>query len=340
MRAIICAEPLELHMETWPQPVAGDGEVLVRIRRVGLCGTDHHIYDGSQPFLSYPRVMGHELGGEVVTVPPGSRWRAGATVAINPYLACGACVACRADKPNCCVHISVLGVHVDGGMRDLIAVPETAVVDAAGLTLDQAAMVEFLAIGAHAVMRARIAAGSRVLIVGAGPIGIAAAMFARLDGAAVTLIDTRMPRLDYARDRLGFTDVALVREDVADRLAQTTDGDMFDAVFDATGNIDAMRGGLAYVAHGGTYVLISVVKDDLIFADPEFHKRETTLLASRNAVSGDFDRVIAAIRSGAVSTDLLHTHSVDAGELPVRLPELIAVADEVLKAIVRFDQEG
>lgn len=336
MRSIICAEPHSLQFAERPAPVRAKGEVLIRIRRVGLCGTDYHIYSGDQPFLSYPRVMGHELAGEVIEAEAGSPFRAGQRVTINPYLACGECVACRRRKPNCCSRIAVLGVHTDGGMQDMISVPERAVIDAAGLTLDQAAMVEFLAIGAHAVSRARLAADDRVLVAGAGPIGIAAALFARCDGVKVTIIDKRESRLAYARDRLGFDTVVTVDDDTAQTLSGLTSGEYFDTVFDATGNIHAMRAGLNYVAHGGTYVLVSVVPQDLVFPDPEFHKRETTLLASRNALSADFDRVIAAIRDGTIPTEALHTHSLDAETVPTRLPELAAQADQVLKAIVAF----
>jgi 2-desacetyl-2-hydroxyethyl bacteriochlorophyllide A dehydrogenase len=336
VKAVICNKPFDLAVIARPEPTAGPGEALVRIRRVGLCGTDYHIYAGNQPYLEYPRVMGHELAGEIALAPDGSAFTVGQAVTINPYLACGTCIACRKGKPNCCVRVRVLGVHIDGGMCDVIAVPERALVDATGLTLDQAAMVEFLAIGAHAVARARLLPKARVLVVGAGPIGVAAALFARLDGALVTMIDTRQSRLDYARDRLDLRDTALVTPDTTSTLSDRTGGEMFDCVFDATGNIHAMRGGLAYVAHGGTYVLISVVKEDLVFADPEFHKRETTLLASRNALSTDFDRVIAAIKQGLIPTDALQTHACDAADLPTRIPELIAGADRVLKAIARF----
>jgi 2-desacetyl-2-hydroxyethyl bacteriochlorophyllide A dehydrogenase len=332
----MCRKPFALELVDRPAPDAAPGEVLVRMRRVGLCGTDYHIFAGNQPFLSYPRVMGHELAGEIAAVPDGSALRIGQRVTINPYLACGTCIACRKGKPNCCTRIAVLGVHVDGGMQELIAVPEHAVIAADDLSLEQAAMVEFLAIGAHAVARAALVPGDRILVAGAGPIGIAVALFARLDGAQVTIIDTRASRLDHARTRLGFDDVVTVDEAIGDTLSARTGGDFFDCVFDATGNIHAMRAGLGYVANGGRYVLVSVVPDDLIFADPEFHRRETTLIASRNALSSDFNRVLAAIRSGDIPTDALHTHSVDADDLPGRMPQLIAEADHVLKAIVTF----
>lgn len=336
MKAIMCPEPFSLAVIDRPEPRPLPGEALVRIRRVGLCGTDYHIYAGRHPFLSYPRVMGHELGGTVEAVPEGSRFHVGQTVAINPYLACGTCIACRNGKPNACTEIRVLGVHTDGGMCEWLAVPDSALIDATCLTIEQAAMVEFLAIGAHAVARGSPSAGQRVLVVGAGPIGIGTALIARMDGAAVTLVDTRAARLEHARRALGFADIRLAGPDLADALREATGGEMFERVFDATGSLAAMAASLGYVAHGGTLVLVGVAPGDLVFADPEFHKRETTLMASRNALAADFARVIAAIRSGTIPTDALHTHSVAADDLPWRMPQLIEEADHVLKAIVTF----
>lgn len=336
IRAIICNQPFELASVSRPGPVRKDGEVLIRVRRVGLCGTDYHIYAGKHPFLDYPRIIGHELAGEVVAADSGSSFRPGQLVTINPYLACGECRACRRSKPNCCVRLQVLGVHTDGGMCDELSVPASAVIDASGLTPDQAAMVEFLSIGAHAVGRAALGDADRVLVVGAGPIGIAVAWFARLQGAAVTLMDVSLERVEYARDRLGFASAVQVSPSAAEALSAMTAGEMFDCVFDATGNITAMRNGLTYVAHGGRYVLVGVAKEEIGFADPEFHKRETTLLASRNALREDFDRVIRHIARGSIPTQLLHTHSIAVADTPRQLPELIGKRDSVLKAIVIF----
>jgi len=334
LKAILCDAPFALSVIERARPQPGPGEVLLKIARVGLCGTDYHIYSGTQPYLSYPRVMGHEISGTVAATGEDSAFGIGQLVTVNPYLACGECRACRRGKPNCCSNISVLGVHQDGAMSEYVLVPERALIDATGLSPDHAAMVEFLAIGAHAVSRAAVRRDDRVLVVGAGPIGVAVALFAKLDGADVTLIDTRQARLDHAREKIGIAHTMLVSDQLKADLAAATDGEFFDCVFDATGNIQAMSAGLAYVAHGGTYVLVSVVKDDLIFPDPEFHKRETTLLSSRNATAGDFDRVIAAICSGKLPMRALHTHSVAMNDLPRDLPNLIDQADSVLKAIV------
>jgi 2-desacetyl-2-hydroxyethyl bacteriochlorophyllide A dehydrogenase len=335
LKAVICDEPYKLSVGSREAPTPADGEVLIRIRRVGLCGTDYHIFSGRHPYLEYPRVMGHELAG-VVEAAPGASRKSGQIVTVNPYLPCGRCIACRKSKPNCCVSIRVLGVHTDGGMCELVSVPESAVIDASGLTLEQAAMVEFLAIGAHAVARAGLTSGARTLVVGAGPIGVAAALLAGLDGARVSIVDVRESRLEYARSRLGLDPVFGSCEEVRAELAERTAGEMFDFVFDATGNIQAMRSGLDYVAHGGTYVLLSVVKEDLTFSDPEFHKRETTLLASRNALPADFQRVVRSIRDGTIPTDALLTHTFPAIEAPSRFPQLIVGADNVLKAMMEF----
>jgi 2-desacetyl-2-hydroxyethyl bacteriochlorophyllide A dehydrogenase len=335
LKAVVCDEPHKLSIGDRRAPTPGDGEVLIRIRRVGLCGTDYHIFSGKHPYLEYPRVMGHELAG-VVEAASGASFKNGQIVTVNPYLPCGRCIACRQGKPNCCAAIKVLGVHTDGGMCELVTVPESAVIDASALTLEQAAMVEFLAIGAHAVARARLTPGARALVVGAGPIGVAAALFAGLDGARVSVVDVRTSRLEYARSRLGLDPVSGSPEEIRAELAARTDGEMFDCVFDASGNIHAMRSGLDYVAHGGTYVLLSVVKEDIAFPDPEFHKRETTLLASRNALRADFQRVVRSIGDGTIPTDALLTHTFPAIEAPSRIPQLIAGADSVLKAMMEF----
>lgn len=338
MKTVICEQPGRLAMAERPVPAAGTDEVLIRIRRVGVCGTDLHIFTGNQPFLAYPRVMGHELAGIVESAPAGARVAAGDQVYVMPYLSCGRCIACRADKGNCCVNIKVLGVHADGGMAEYLAVPQAFVFKADGVTLDQAAMIEFLAIGAHAVSRADPKPGQRVLVVGAGPIGMAVAIFAKLAGAQVSVLDGRQDRLAVCAQALGVDHAVLLdttgtAADAAE-LARITDNEFFDAVFDATGNIKAMERGLQFVAHGGKYVLVSIVSDRISFADPEFHKRETTLLASRNATVADFEKVLDAMRAGRIPTAALNTHRLELDTLPAEFPKLLDPKAGVIKALV------
>ena len=306
----------------------------MRIRRVGVCGTDLHIFTGDQPYLSYPRVMGHELAGEIVEAPEGSRLATGEIVSIVPYLSCGTCQACRIGKTNCCRKLEVLGVHRDGGMAEYVSVPERFIWPAAGLTLDQAAMVEFLAIGAHAVRRGDVRESQRVLVVGAGPIGMAVAIFARLRGAVVTMLDSRQDRLDFCADPLDAAATVALGPGDLERLAALTEGDFFDLVFDATGNPAAMERGFGFVGHGGTYVLVSIVNGPIAFSDPEFHKRETTLMGSRNATREDFDAVGAALRAGRIQTEALNTHRFALAEAPERFSTLLDPRAGVIKAIL------
>ncbi|TXT38986.1 MAG: alcohol dehydrogenase GroES domain protein [Comamonadaceae bacterium] len=334
MLTVICETPGVLRAQESALPTRQENEVLLRIRRVGVCGTDLHIFTGNQPFLSYPRVMGHEISGTVEAAPEGSALKPGDTVYVMPYLSCGHCVACRQGKTNCCTQIQVLGVHRDGAMTEYLSVPAPFVHKAEGVSLDQAAMVEFLAIGAHAVRRADVQPGQRVLVVGTGPIGMAALLFAGLRGGQVTALDTRAERVDFCKQHLGAHSGVLIGANDVDQLAELTNGEFFDVVFDATGNARAMERGFQFIAHGGKYVMVSVVRDNLTFADPEFHKREATLLGSRNATTEDFETVLAAIRAGQIPTAALNTHRMTLAEVPERFTTLLDPAQGVIKALV------
>jgi 2-desacetyl-2-hydroxyethyl bacteriochlorophyllide A dehydrogenase len=238
----------------------------------------------------------------VEEAPEASRLKAGDPVYIVPYLSCGACRACRKGLTNACQSIRVLGVHCDGGMAEYVSVPETNVVPTGGIALEDAAMIEFLAIGAHGVKRGAITAADRVLVTGSGPIGMSAAIFAKARGAHVTVMDTRADRLAFATDQL------LADSSAEAEAARMTGGDGFDVVIDATGNAVPIERGFGFLAHGARYVLLSVVRQDITFSDPEFHKREATLLASRNAQPDDFAEVVRQIEGGRVATRALNTH--------------------------------
>jgi len=334
MQVVTCVRPSELALSRRAIPRRGTGEVLIRVRRVGICGTDMHIVRGTQPFLSYPRVMGHELAGEIAEAPHDSPFRAGDPVFVIPYLSCARCSVCRKGRPNCCVNIQVLGVHRDGGLAEYLSIPEHFVRHAEGISLDDAAMIEFLAIGAHAVRRAGVLTGLRALVVGAGPIGMAAAIFCRMEGAKVAAIDDRQDRLQFCSRHLGVSHALTTAEATAEHLAELTSGDLFDVVFDATGSSAAMNAGFGYVAHGGTYVFLSVVSDRISFSDPDFHRREMTLLASRNATTTDFDRVLKAMQAGDVPTRALNTHRTRLSEVAQVLPTWMEPASGVIKGIV------
>jgi 2-desacetyl-2-hydroxyethyl bacteriochlorophyllide A dehydrogenase len=308
MKALLCNEPGRLSVVSRPEPVRAEGEVLVHIRHVGVCGTDFHIFGGKHPFLEYPRVMGHELSGTVEEAGPDSGLKKGQPVYIVPYLSCGHCQACRIGLTNACRNIRVLGVHCDGGMAEYLSVPEANVVPTGDIPLEDAAMIEFLAIGAHGVKRGNLKATDRVLVTGSGPIGMSAIIFAKARGAHVTVMDTREDRLAFSVDRLGADETIIANGDAETQAERQTGGEWYDVVIDATGNAAPIQRGFGFLAHGARYVLLSVVRQDITFADPEFHKREATLFASRNAQPDDFAEVVRTIEAGRVPTRALNTH--------------------------------
>jgi len=336
MDALVCVAPGKLELVRRPRVQAGPGEVLVRPRRIGICGTDYHIYEGKHPFLTYPRIMGHELAVEVVERPAGSNLQAGEIMVVNPYLSCGTCVACRQGKPNCCTRVRVLGVHSDGGMAELISVPPANLIHAEGLSPDACAAVEFLLVGAHAVRRAMVAPGDQTLVIGAGPIGLGVAMFARLAGAEVTVLDIDPERTAAALSIVGVAHGLVADDDVGAKINQVTRGDGFGCVFDATGNAASIEAGFDYVAHGGRYALVSVVQEAITFVDADFHRKEMSLLGSRNALDADFHRVIEAIRDGKVPLDRLVTHRTSLGEARNLLPVWAEQKSGLIKAVVEI----
>jgi 2-desacetyl-2-hydroxyethyl bacteriochlorophyllide A dehydrogenase len=303
MRQITLQQPGAFVSADVAPPRAGPGEALVRVHRVGVCGTDLHAFAGRQPFFSYPRVLGHELGVEVLEAPPGEHGlRPGDRCAVEPYLSCGRCHACRLGKTNCCETLQVLGVHCDGGMVGLLAVPAERLYKSERLSLDQLALVETLGIGAHAVARSGLRPGEEVLVVGAGPIGLAVVQFARAAGGRVRVIDLSPARRAFA-ERFGVETLA------------GPDGRLAEVVFDATGSAAAMQASFDLVAHGGRLVFVGLVQDRVSFDDPLFHRRELTLLASRNSC-GDFPRIIRLIEEGHIDTAPWVTHRLGLAEVP------------------------
>lgn len=334
MLTVICNEPGSLTAIERDKPLRKAGEVLIRVKRVGVCGTDLHIFTGNQPYLEYPRVMGHEFSGIVEDADSNSELSAGDVVYVMPYLSCGTCIACKQGKTNCCTRIQVLGVHCDGAFTEYLSIPQAFVHKAAGVSLDQAAMIEFLSIGAHAVRRSNVQADKRVLVVGTGPIGMAAAIFASLRGAKVTVLDTREDRLAFCSQHLNIQAAVQIGEGDKQALADLTEGDFFDVVFDATGNARAMERGFEFIAHGGTYVMISVVRDSITFSDPEFHKREATLMGSRNATKEDFHYVEECLRNGLIPDAALNTHRLTLKDVAESFTTLLDPKQGVVKAII------
>ncbi|WP_110650654.1 zinc-binding alcohol dehydrogenase family protein [Salinicola peritrichatus] len=342
MQVVVCSKPNEMAVIDKPVPACASGEALVAIRRIGICGTDIHAFGGNQPYFVYPRVLGHELSGEVVaTADDVDTGLVGQAVYVIPYLHCGECRACRRGRTNCCQHLEVVGVHRDGGMAEYLNVPAAHLVPVPSLTPEQLALVECQAIGAHAVRRGQVERDELVVVVGAGPIGIGVLQVAKSRGARVAMVDTNRQRLDLCRDELG-ADVVwhAIDDDVVAEIEAINDGALADVVFDATGNPEAMNRGFDLAGHGGRYVLVSIVKADITFSDPDFHKKELTLLASRNATREDFETVTRLMASGELKTDPLITHRGQLEDLPELMPKWCAPDSGVIKAMVTLDSAG
>lgn len=336
MKAITLEAPGQFTLHDQPEPgVPGPGEALVRVHRIGVCGTDLHAYRGKQPFFAYPRVLGHELGVEVIAIGEGvTQVQPGDRCAVEPYLNCGTCVACRRNKPNCCTSMKVLGVHIDGGMRPLLRVPAHKLHRSAKLTLDQLALVETMGIGAHAVDRAQLELGENVLVIGAGPIGLGVIQMAIAAGANVAVLDMAESRLQFCREQAGVTHTILAGEGAEQRVAATFGDELPTAVFDVTGNPRSMMGAFDLVAHGGRLVFVGLFQGDVTFHDPDFHRRELTLLASRNARPADFTRLIGLIEDGQIDTTPWITHRATLDEVPARFPDWLNPASGTIKAVI------
>jgi 2-desacetyl-2-hydroxyethyl bacteriochlorophyllide A dehydrogenase len=339
MKGIVCEEIERFKLTEMEPPAFTAGEAIVRIKRIGICGTDLHAYKGNQPYFSYPRVLGHELAGVIERIEDNEAGlQAGDQVSVIPYLHCGHCIACRSGKTNCCVSMRVLGVHVDGGMREQISVPVANLIKTNGLTLDETAIMEPLAIGAHAVRRSALRADETALVIGAGPIGIGVMAFAKHLGAKVIAMDINDERLAFCRDWAGIDHAVNALHDPAGHLAALTGGDFPTAVFDATGNSRSMTAALQYIAHGGRLVYVGLVKDEIGFPHPEFHKRETTLMGSRNATREDFEQVRLAIESGSIDASRYVTHRAPFTQMIETFESWLDPASKVIKAMVDIDE--
>lgn len=309
MNVLICQQPKELVWKQREIPIPGDNEALIKIKSVGICGTDIHAWGGNQPFFSYPRVLGHEICGEIVGLGKNiANLKNGQQVAVIPYVACQQCPACKSGRTNCCEKISVIGVHQDGGFSEYLSVPVANILPADGIDPQAAALIEPFAISAHAVRRAAIAPGEQVLVVGAGPIGLGAAAIAKADGAQVVVADTSPARREHVATRLELPVLDPSAEDFDAQLRAQFGGSLAQKVIDATGNQHAMNNTVNLIRHGGTVVFVGLFKGELQFSDPEFHKKETTMMGSRNATPEDFAKVGRLMAEGKITADMMLTH--------------------------------
>ncbi len=338
MKTLVCSQPGLLEYKEATAPALEKGRAILKIKRVGICGTDLHAFEGTQPYFSYPRILGHELAAELVDVDDNDGFAANEIVTIIPYFNCGTCIACRNGKPNCCASIQVSGVHVDGGMVDYLSVPSYSLVHGNGLTPDELALVEPLAIGAHGIRRAGVQQGEFVLVIGAGPIGLGTMEFARIAGANVIAMDVNEQRLAFCKNALNIQYVVNpAKEDAVEKLREITNGDMPTVVIDATGNVNAINNAFRFMAHGARYVLIGLQKENISFSHPEFHKREATLMSSRNATRTDFEHVIYCMKQKLVQPSTYITHRCEADKIKGQFESWLDPKNGVIKVMTEWE---
>jgi 2-desacetyl-2-hydroxyethyl bacteriochlorophyllide A dehydrogenase len=336
MKALTLEEPGKFSYQSVSEPKdLAENEALVRIHRIGICGTDYHAYRGRQPFFTYPRILGHELGVEVVAVGNGAgHIKVGDKCSVEPYLNCGKCQPCQNGKTNCCENLKVLGVHANGGMTEYLKLPANKLHASVQLSYDQLALVETLGIGCHAVNRSGITETDKILVVGAGPIGLACLQFARLKGAKVVMLDVNESRLNFAKNIMQADATVVASTRSLENIKEQFSGDMPTAIFDATGNPSSMMSTFELAAFGGKIIFVGLFQGDMTFFDPLFHRRELTIFASRNALPEDFHYIIQLMEAGKIDTNAWITHRIAFGDLADNFEKLLQAGNELVKAII------
>lgn len=337
MKYIVCEKPQEFLIKEKPMPELKEGEALLRIRRIGVCGTDIHAFGGTQPYFEYPRILGHELAAEYIK-GNAKDFQPGDKVTFIPYFSCGKCVACRNHLTNCCANIKVFGVHIDGGMAEYVTIPEQYLLHGQGLDFDDLALVEPLAIAAHGIRSAAVKETDTVLVMGAGPIGLGLIQFAKIAGAKVIVMDINEYRLNFCKEVFQADEtINPSNEDVHTRLAELTNGDMANIVIDATGNQKVMNSAFNYISHGGRLVLVGLQKGDLSFSHPDFHKKESTLMSSRNATVEDFEYVMKCLKEGKIDPKKYITHRATFSDMITEFEKWIDPNNNTIKAIIELN---
>lgn len=301
MEAAIFSAPFELAITERDRPQPGAGEALVRVDAAGLCAGDLYIYLGKNPYVSYPRIGGHEIAGHVEMLGPDTAGPApGSRVVVEPFLGCGTCYPCRIGKPNCCANLKIIGAHQDGGFADFVVAPVDklfAIPD--GMSAYKASFTEPVAIGVQSCRRGQVSAGDTVLILGAGPIGLALVEVANARGAKTYISDVLPERLETAA-ALGATPIA-AGDGFLDEVMRLTNGEGMPAVIEATGNAAVMEKTVDYVAAGGRIVIVGLVKKGtgVTFPGLDFTRKEMTIVGSR-ASTACFPESLDLIAAGKI----------------------------------------
>ncbi len=338
MHAIRLEEPKRFaHVEIDAPAAPKPGMALVRTHCMGICGTDLSCYLGKFPFFDYPRIPGHELGVEVVDAGDGvTHIQPGDRCCVEPYMNCGECYPCRKGNSNCCERLEVIGVMTDGGLCESFLIRADKLHPSKEMKYDQLALVETLAIGCHATDRGAPQDGDNVLIIGAGPIGLATLEFTRLTGATITVMDLMESRLRFCKEAYNVDHAIVFKGDGSEteQMKEITGGDMYTVVTDATGHVGSMSSAMQYCAHTGSLVYVGITTQELTFKHVAIHRPEVTIVPSRNALPGDFPKIIGLIEDGTIDTNPWITHRTTFDNLIDEFDAYTRPETGVIKAIV------
>ncbi len=301
MKTVLINKPFEIAVTDTPKPEVKDGEALLKILYCGICGADVASYTGNQPFTTYPRIPGHEFSAEIVSIPENDRGlKPGDVVTANPYFNCGECYSCRRGFVNCCTDNKTMGVQRDGSFCEYVAMPVERIYEGKGLSAKELALVEPFTISYHAVNRAPVKAGDKVLVVGAGPIGLFALIAAINKGAEVYVADILDGRLEKALDFGAKGVINSAKTDIKEEAMKITGGDGFDCCIEACGQSVTFLNCIDCCAFAGKIILIGNGKKETTFLHSILLKKELNVYGSRNSYPSDFKDVIDLISSGKV----------------------------------------
>ena len=334
MKAILINAPKDISIKEVSNPERKENEVIIKVRGMGICGSDIAAYKGINPLVTYPRIIGHEIAGEVLEVPQGeTEIMPGDRVVIEPYVYCGKCYPCMNKRTNCCENLTVRGVHIDGGMSEFCFHPRHLVHKApANVSWKHLAMVEPLTIAVHAVKRARLAKGEHLVVTGSGPIGLLAAQYALVIGAVPIIVDPIDERLAFAR-LLGIPHgINPVKESAIERIKEITGGRMAEAVVEASGSDAAIRSSIDYVAYSGRISLVGWPKGEVSLMTAMFTKKELDVMGSRNSFQA-FPESIDLIACNKIDVASLITRTVSFEEVPAVVKEIVAYPEKFMKVV-------
>ncbi|MEE3381318.1 MAG: zinc-binding alcohol dehydrogenase family protein [Succiniclasticum sp.] len=341
MKAIYIEEPGKVTFRDIPKPVRKPGEALLKVLYGGICGSDLSSYRGTFAYFDYPRIPGHEFSAEIVEIDDNDQGlKPGMVVTCNPYFNCGHCYSCQRGIVNACTSNETMGCQRDGAFCEYITMPIERIYDGKGLPANLLCAIEPFCISWHGVSRAHIKKGDKVLIVGAGTIGVLAAISAKAKGGEVYIADVAQPKLDYAKKYFGVAGTILNSSEEAFTKAcnEITNGNGFDVTIEAVGLPSTFQNCIDAAAFGGHMVLIGVGKKNLDFNFTLLQKKELNVCGSRNALKKDFLELIDLVKTGTVPLDKVVTNEYGFSEAPKAFADFSAHAGEMLKVRIDFSR--